>query len=100
MVANIKKIPAPDDHFSAGPHCRSVSPSRRVSRARGCPAIRARIVSPAGVHPGGAAGNSAPDDHFTSGPHGRDTVPGIGRVHAAGSRPTVRGRVVSPTSVE
>ena len=41
---------APDDHFTAGPHCRvNVSGSGRVGRAGGCPTIRAGIVSPAGV---------------------------------------------------
>ena len=43
-------ISAPDDHFTAGPHCRvNVSASGRVGRAGGCPTIRAGIVSPAGV---------------------------------------------------
>ena len=41
---------APDDHFTAGPHCRVIaSGSGRVGRAGGCPTIRAGIVSPAGV---------------------------------------------------
>ena len=40
----------PDDHFTAGPHRRViVSGTGRVGRAGGCPAIRAGIVSPAGV---------------------------------------------------
>ena len=42
--------PTPDDHFTAGPDCRvTLSASGRVGRAGGCPAIRAGIVSPAGV---------------------------------------------------
>ena len=41
---------APDDHFTASPHCRViVSASGRVGRAGGRPTIRAGIVSPAGV---------------------------------------------------
>ena len=41
---------APDDHFTAGPHCRvKISGSGRVGGAGGCPTIRAGIVSAAGV---------------------------------------------------
>ena len=44
------RVSAPDDHFAAGPDCRvNVSGSGRVGGAGGCPAIRAGIVSPAGV---------------------------------------------------
>ena len=40
----------PDDHFTASPHCRVIVSGRgRIGRAGGCPTIRARIVSPAGV---------------------------------------------------
>ena len=43
-------ISAPDDHFSAGPHCRvTVSGRGRVGGAGGCPTVRAGIVSAAGV---------------------------------------------------
>ena len=68
----------PDDHFTAGPHCRvTVSGRGRVGGAGGCPTIRAGIVSPAGVQivPQSA---SAPDDHFTAGPHCRVTVRPVG----------------------
>ena len=42
--------PTPDDHFTTGPHCRVTGPySRHINRARGCPAIRARIVFAAAV---------------------------------------------------
>ena len=42
--------PTPDDHFTAGPHCRVIfSGSGRIGGAGGCPTIRAGIVSPAGV---------------------------------------------------
>ena len=60
---------APDDHFTAGPHRRvNVSASGRVGGARGCPTIRAGIVSPAGVQIAERCHVSAPDDHFTAGP--------------------------------
>ena len=43
-------IPAPDDHFAAGPDCRvTVSKGRRVGGAGGRPTIRAGIVPPAGI---------------------------------------------------
>ena len=55
---------APDDHFTAGPHCRViVSGTGRVGRAGGCPAIRAGIVSPAGVQ---IAGESHPPQTIIS----------------------------------
>ena len=44
---------APDDHFTAGPHCCGPdSASGRVGRAGGRPTVRAGIVSPAGVQTG------------------------------------------------
>ena len=59
---------APDDHFTAGPHCRViVSGSGRVGGAGGCPTIRAGIVSPASVQIAWSS-LSTPDDHFTAGP--------------------------------
>ena len=40
----------PDDHFTTSPNCRvTTSGGRRVGRGSGRPAIRAGIVSPAGV---------------------------------------------------
>ena len=36
-------ISAPDDHFTAGPHCRvTVSGRGRIGGAGGCPTVRAR----------------------------------------------------------
>ncbi len=41
---------APDDHFTAGPHCRVIdSRIGRVGGAGGCPTVRAGIISAAGV---------------------------------------------------
>ena len=65
-------ITAPDDHFSCRSRLRCDRPaSGRVGGAGGCPTIRARIVSPAGVQQSIAAVISTPDDHFTAGPHCR-----------------------------
>ena len=67
---------APDDHFTAGPHCRvTASGSGRVGGAGGRPTIRAGIVSAAGVQIGWCS-ISAPDDHFAAGPHCRVTALG------------------------
>ena len=92
-------LSAPDDHFTASPHCRvTESGSGRVGGAGGCPTIRARIVSPAGVHDRHVP--SAPDDHFTAGPHCRVTVSASGRVGGAGGRPTIRAGIVSAAGVQ
>src|SRR5258705_391594 len=85
-------IAPPDDHFTAGPHCRvKDAASWCVSRGGGRPTIRARIVFPARVRV--AAIISTPDDHFTAGPHCRVTTSGSGRV--AGAYPTIRAKAVS-----
>ena len=43
-------IAAPDDHLTAGPHCRvKVSASGRVGEAGGRPTVGARIISAARV---------------------------------------------------
>jgi hypothetical protein len=90
---------APDDHLSAGPHCRVIVPGRwRIDRARGCPTVCAGAVSPAGVHQGAAA-DSAPDDHFAARPYRSVSVSGIGRVDGAGGCPTVGGGIISPAGV-
>src|ERR1051326_4111767 len=78
-------IPAPNDHFTAGPRCRVTGSSRScVSRAGACPTIRAGIVSAAGV-----VITPAPNDHFTAGPHCRVTDSARGRVGGAGGRPGI-----------
>ena len=94
-------ISTPDDHFTAGPHCRvTVSGSGRVGGAGGCPTIRAGIVSPAGVEIAVAVASSTPDDHFTAGPDCRVRRSASGRVGGAGGCPTVRAGIVSPASVQ
>ena len=92
--------PAPDDHFAAGPDSRgNVSGSRRVRGAGGCPSVRARIVSPAGIEniwwvP------STPDDHFTASPHRRVLKSVSGRIGGAGGCPSVRARLVTPAGIQ
>src|SRR5439155_2641900 len=66
----------PDDHFTAGPHCRVLgSAGRRVGSASGCPTIRAGIVSPAGVKIADATTTTtAPHDHFGPDPDCRVVI--------------------------
>ena len=74
---------APNDHFTAGPHCRvKISARGRIDSAGGYPTIGARIVSPAGVSI--VAVFSAPNDHFTTGPDGGVNLSGRGCVSDAG----------------
>ena len=101
MTATIEEIPAPDDHFGAGPHCRvKVSASGRVGGAGSCPTVGAGIVSPASVQIVEAVIDSAPDDHFAAGQHCRVKVSGSGRIGGAGSCPTVGAGIVSPAGVQ
>ena len=93
-------VSTPDDHFTASPHSRVIlSGTRRVGGAGGCPTVRARIVSPAGVQ-SVAAIISSPDDHFAASPHCHVARPRIRRVGGARGRPTVRAWIVSPASVK
>ena len=72
-VLTIKSTP--DDHFTAGPHCRVISrPEGALVSAGGCPSIRAGIVSPAVFKIAAVAIHSAPDDHFVAGPDRRVKV--------------------------
>ena len=90
----------PDDHFTAGPHCRvTASGIGRVGGAGGCPTVGAGIVSPAGVQ-NRRRHHSAPDDHFAAGPHCRVTLSGRGRVGGAGGCPTIGAGIVSPAGVQ
>jgi len=64
-------VPAPDDHFTVGPHCRvSASGARRVGSARRCPTVGVGIISPTGAIIDETI-SSAPDYHFAAGPHCR-----------------------------
>ena len=92
-------IPTPDDHFTAGPHCRVIkSAIGRADEARGSPTIGAGIVSPAGAQQDMGI-QPAPDDHFAAGPDCSVNVPGHGR-EGGGGCPTVCVGVVSPTRVK
>ena len=90
-------LPAPDDHFAAGPDGREQSfPIRRVRSARSSPAVGVGIVSPTGVqrtHP-------APDDHFAVTPY--DHVLGSSDGHVDGARgcPTIAAGIISAAGVE
>src|SRR5204862_2092428 len=91
---------APDDHFTASPHCRVTFSCRgRGASPRADPTIRTGIVSSAGVHIIVAI-CSAPDDHFIAGPDRRLLESTRRRVGGAGSRPTVGVGIISPACVE
>ena len=94
-------ITAPDNHLTAGPHCRvNVSLLRRIGDACRYPAIGAGIVSPAGVQIGAKRGGSAPDDHFAAGPHCRVQASRSRRVGSAGGDPTISAGIISPAGVQ
>ena len=98
-VQIVDVISTPDDHFTAGPDCRvSLSGRGHVGGARGCPTVRAGIVSPAGVKIGVVI-TATPDDHFTAGPDRGVKGSGSGRVGGAGGYPTIRAGIVSPAGV-
>src|SRR5262249_49013000 len=79
----------PDDHFATSPYgCVPLSRGRCVAGAGGCPTVRARIVSPAGVQIV-AATPSTPHYHFAAGPHCRVLPSGNGRVSRGGSYPVI-----------
>src|SRR5947209_6228958 len=94
----IRRFSPPDDHFTAGPDCRlTKSGSGRVGGAGGCPTIRARIVSAAGIKNALVVRASAtPDDHFTASADCRVIGSRGRRVGGAGGCPTLRAAIVSP----
>ncbi len=88
-VECIRIYSTPDDHFTASPHCSVKIPYRgRVDGARGCPTIRAGIISATGVQKAGAT-EAAPDDHLAACPHCGVIPSGRGRVGATGGRPCI-----------
>jgi hypothetical protein len=94
----LNTIPTPDDHLTAGPHCRvTVAVKGHVCGAGSSPTIGVGIVSPAGVQIPGA--RSTPDDHFAVCPDSCVNVSGWGRVGGGGRCPTVRTGTVSSTRV-
>ena len=70
---NIKKIAAPDNHFTARPNrARYGSTTGRIGRAYSCPTVRDRIVFPAGIRIIRVRiVTSGPDDHVTASPYRR-----------------------------
>ena len=96
---NGKVFSTPDDHFTAGPHCRvEHSSSGRIASGGRCPTICAGIVFAASVKMTNAY--PAPNDHFTVGPHCRVKLSGSGRIASGRSCPTIRARIVSPAGVQ
>src|SRR5205823_8878862 len=57
-------------------------------------------VSPATVESGGTIVETAPDDHFSAGPDCGVESSGMRSVDDARSYPTIRSRIVSPSSVK
>jgi hypothetical protein len=101
VVDPVVIIPAPDDYFTAGPHCRVGDAGFGcVGRAGRRPAIRIGIVSSARIEYVEKAGPSTPDDHFTASPHCCVRAAGFGCVGRAGRRPAIGIGVVSPAGVE
>jgi hypothetical protein len=77
------------------------SRGRRVEGASGCPTIRSRVVSCAGVERViAAAAESTPDDHIVTGPDRRLPESGSGRVDGVGGCPAIRSGIVSPAGVK
>src|SRR5262249_10503292 len=80
-----KVVPAPDDHFVAGPHRRVTgSAQRRVADGRGRPAVRARTVSAAGVQRVCLVAvlfTPTPHNHFAPGPYCSMTSAYVWRIH-------------------
>src|SRR5437899_2874970 len=78
------EIPAPHDHFAAGPHRRVRPPrGRRIYGAGSYPTIRAWIVSSAAVEMPVGIVVPAPDDHFATGPYCGVMYPAERRVGGA-----------------
>ena len=94
------KGPAPDNHFSAAPHCgvRNASIGRVVG-GRVYPSVGNGIVSPPCIQKAGVSTLPTPDNHFSASPNCRVLVSRNGRVDGACSRPTVAFWIVSPAVV-
>ena len=91
---------APDDHFTAGPHCGvENSGGGRIRNAGRRPTVRIRIVSPASIQVVAEVVGAAPDDHFAAGPHCGVPLPGGRCIDCSSCGPSVRNRIVSAASV-
>src|SRR4029078_13424999 len=91
---------APDNHLSAGPHCRVTDSSNgREVHARGYPTVHAGVVPSSGPN-AAAKSNTTPDNHFTTGPYRRVKRSGGWSVDKAGSYPTIHCWIISPTGIQ
>ena len=77
----------------------TVSAFGRINRTGGYPAVRCRVISPAGVQDADEKANPTPDDHVSAGPHCCVTVSAIRRVGSAGCRPTIRAGAIPPAGI-
>src|SRR4030095_11228768 len=91
----------PDDHFTAGPHCRvNVSSIGRVGGARGRPTVHAGIVPPACVHEKwGDVDLPTPYNHLDACPNCGVIGSGLRGVLGASCCPVIGARIISPAGV-
>src|SRR5207248_11092637 len=91
IVTDTTTTATPDDHFAAGPDGRvTASTSGRVGSVSRCPAIRAGVILPAGIHIAAQkAVISAPDDHFAASPHCRVRNSAVGGAREVGWSPRI-----------
>ncbi len=95
-------IAAPHNHYvvDVDPHCCVRGWGFwRSGRAGGCPRIRARIISAAGVKISGAIA-STPNDHFAVGPHCCVSSSRSRRVGGGRRYPIIRDWIVSAAAIE
>ena len=91
---------SPHYHFTVRPHCRvKVSGGGCAGGAGGCPAIRARLISPTAVYVAVAI-IATPNHHLFAGPNCRVTPSTSGRVGNARGCPAIRRGVVSGTGIQ
>jgi hypothetical protein len=97
----LNTIPTPDDHLTAGPHCRVTAAVKgHVCGAGSPPTIGTGIVSSAGIQIRGRdVARATPHDHFAARPYCRVKVSGFGCVRGGGRCPTVRIGTVPSTRV-
>ena len=91
----IEKIPSPNDHFTASPHCRVDRPAtRRIGCARSGPAIHNRIVSTPRL-----IEKTVPNNHLATRPNCRMRISWARCTSSRGSGPTVCSGIVSPAGI-
>src|SRR6476659_1266296 len=95
-------MPAPYDHFGAGPYRGVIVSSLwRIDKIRCCPTVGSGIISAAALQ---LAGDievvSSPHDHFRTGPYGRMGSSHFWSVNRGRGYPAVRIGIVFPTGVQ